>query len=179
MKIIKLLQESAGVVSKAVKLIQDEFTFSTPAIADGAFDTIVVQHPDFGLGDHILLTPLTTLPDGLLVRGVCGRQATAQAGAASTVTLDAAASADDDAYNGLSVSVVGGTGAGQTRTISDYVGSTKVATVSAAWGTNPDNTSVFRIEGFAEVRVANESGAAVTLTNQRLNVTVVKQGLVV
>jgi hypothetical protein len=176
-KIIKLLVESAEGLEKLIKLIQTEITFTTSAIADGAFGTVIVQHPDFGLGDHALLAPVTTLPDGLIVRAVCGRQATAQAGAASTITLDTAASAVNDAYKDLTVSIVGGVGAGQSRVITGYVGATKVATVGSAWATNPDNTSVFRIEGFAEVRVANESGGSVTLTAQRLNVTVLKQGL--
>lgn len=75
------------------------------------------------------------------------RQNTAQAGAASTITLDASASAVDDFYNGMAITIVSGQGAGQTRYISDYVGSTRVATVGSAWGTTPNNTSVFRIYG--------------------------------
>lgn len=70
---------------------------------------------------------------------------TAQAGAATTITLDTGASGDDDTYNNMLVYIESGTGADQERTISDYVGSTKVATVSSAWDTNPDATSVFRI----------------------------------
>ena len=56
--------------------------------------------------------------------------------------LDAAASAVDDFYNGLVIRLTGGTGSGQIREIIDYVGSTKIATVSRAWGTNPDATRV-------------------------------------
>jgi len=73
------------------------------------------------------------------------RQNTAQAGGASTVTLDAGASADNDTYNNLEIHIISGTGAGQSNTITDYVGSTKVATVGTAWTTQPDATSVFRI----------------------------------
>lgn len=77
--------------------------------------------------------------------GVLGviRLNTAQAGAAGSITLDAAASAVDDFYNNVSIVVVGGTGAGQSRSITDYVGATKVATIDSNWATNPDNTSVF------------------------------------
>lgn len=74
-----------------------------------------------------------------------GRTGTAQAGASTTITLDASASATDDIYNGSTITITGGTGAGQIRVISDYVGSTKVATVSVAWATNPDNTSIFAV----------------------------------
>ena len=74
-----------------------------------------------------------------------GINGTAQAGAASTITLASGSSASDDAYNGWTVEVTSGTGSGQVRTISDYVGSTKVATVSTAWATPPDATSVYNI----------------------------------
>lgn len=74
-----------------------------------------------------------------------GRDGTAQAGASTTITLDASASATNDIFNGSSVIIQSGTGAGQERIISDYVGSSKVATVSVAWGTNPDSTSVFTV----------------------------------
>lgn len=73
------------------------------------------------------------------------RKATAQGGAAGTITLDASASATDDFYNGGTVLIESGTGALQQREISDYVGSSKVVTVDRNWVTNPDNTSVFRI----------------------------------
>lgn len=73
------------------------------------------------------------------------RSSTAQSGAASSITLDASASATDDIYNNTLVQIISGTGAGQSRIITDYVGATKVATVAANWITNPDNTSVFII----------------------------------
>ena len=71
------------------------------------------------------------------------RRNTAVAGAASTITLDAGASATDDLYNGLIVAIVSGTGAGQARLITDYVGATNIATVAPNWTMNPDATSVF------------------------------------
>jgi hypothetical protein len=71
---------------------------------------------------------------------------TASAGSATTITL-AGASAVDNYYNHQVVQITAGTGAGQSRTIVGYVGSTKVATVARAWATNPDNTSVFQLKG--------------------------------
>lgn len=70
---------------------------------------------------------------------------TAQAGAALTITLAAGASAVDDAYVNYGIHITGGTGTGQWKMISDYVGATKVATVTAAWSVQPDNTSVYEI----------------------------------
>ncbi|MBU1067766.1 hypothetical protein KKE60_08265 [Patescibacteria group bacterium] len=72
---------------------------------------------------------------------------TAAAGAAGTITLAAAASATDDYYNGMAIMLDGGTGANQCRVITDYNGTTKVATISGDynWGTTPDNTSTYII----------------------------------
>lgn len=74
-----------------------------------------------------------------------GRTGTAQAGTSTTITLDASALANDDIYNGSTITITGGTGVGQVRVISDYVGSTKVATVSVAFTVTPDNTSLFSV----------------------------------
>lgn len=73
------------------------------------------------------------------------RSGTAQAGAATTITLDASASATNDFYVNATITIIGGTGAGQTRQITAYVGSSKVGTVNAAWATNPASDSVFLI----------------------------------
>lgn len=77
---------------------------------------------------------------------VTGRLSTAQSGStSSTIKLDTSASAVDSTYNGMWVSIVNGTGAGQMREITAYVGATKVATIAPNWGTTPDNTSIFAI----------------------------------
>lgn len=70
---------------------------------------------------------------------------TAQAGAASTITLAAGAKDYDDAYNDIYIKITGGTGAGQIAKIVDYVGSTKVATIDGTWSTNPDATSTYEL----------------------------------
>lgn len=79
---------------------------------------------------------------------------TAQAGASTTITLNTGASAVDNFYNGSAIVIRSGTGSGQTKTITGYVGSTKVATVNSAWSVNPDATSVFcvyRTETFEDM----------------------------
>jgi hypothetical protein len=73
------------------------------------------------------------------------RRGTATAGAAATITLDASANASNDYYNNSIIILVSGPGAGQARVITDYVGSTLVATVNAAWTTQPTNATVFVI----------------------------------
>ena len=88
------------------------------------------------------------------------RQATgtAQAGAATTITLASGDSATDDIYNGLKIIITSGTGAmtagSEVRTITDYDDTTKIATVNSSWATNPDATSVYEIGTFDEVSYA-------------------------
>lgn len=70
---------------------------------------------------------------------------TAQAGGANTMTLDGAAPMIDTWFNHCYITILSGTGAGQSRLIIDYVGSTQVATVNSNWSVTPDNTSVYAI----------------------------------
>ena len=70
---------------------------------------------------------------------------TAQAGAATTITLAAGANGGDGIYNRNLIVIIGGTGAGQTRTITDYDDTTKVCAVDREWHINPDATSEYQI----------------------------------
>lgn len=87
---------------------------------------------------------------------------TAQAGSTSTtIKLASGASTTDDLYNYLIVLIDAGTGVGQARMITDYVGSTRVATVDRAWITTPDATSTYRVHHWSD----NWAGTVRTLTN--------------
>ena len=101
------------------------------------------------------------------------RKNTAQGGGPSTITLDASASGTDDEYNGYPIHILRGVGTGQLRTISDYDGTTKVATVSSAWDTEPDNTSAFSINekditlGTNNIIIGYQaSGSSTTVSNE-------------
>ncbi len=80
----------------------------------------------------------------------CNHTGTAQAGGASTITLATTAPGYTDLI-GLTITTTGGTGTGQTRTISGYNTTTKVATVSTAWGVQPDNTTTYSVERYFRV----------------------------
>jgi len=71
-------------------------------------------------------------------------------GATSTsVTLKAAASSTDDIFVGMCVHMTTGTQAGKSRKITDYNGTTKVATTFPAWDTPPVATDSYKIVPFA------------------------------
>jgi len=86
---------------------------------------------------------------------------TAKAGSTSTtINLADTASATDDIYNSMTVYISSGTGSGQIKVITDYVGgATKAATVSA-WTTTPDATSVYEVMPAVTITTTEGSGAA-------------------
>ncbi len=86
------------------------------------------------------------------------------------IQLDTGASSINGAYDPGLVYIETGTGAGQTRLILQYNGTTKVATVDRDWRVNPDNTSEFVILGDAGRESVNEGLAqAATTTSITLN----------
>ncbi len=77
---------------------------------------------------------------------------TAQAGTSSLIVLASSASAVDDIYNGLEITIVSGTGIGQTRLITDYSGTSKAATISPNWDVVPNSTSVYSLGLVSAIR---------------------------
>tara|TARA_R110002020_G_scaffold467655_1_gene691372 strand:+ start:8087 stop:10348 length:2262 start_codon:yes stop_codon:yes gene_type:complete len=81
----------------------------------------------------------------------------AQAGGNNTITLDVTAAAQDDSYVNSRVITVFGTGSEQENIITDYNGTTKVATVKNAWIVNPDATTGFNVTA-GQVHTSTQSG---------------------
>lgn len=70
---------------------------------------------------------------------------TARGGTATTITLAAGADGGDGIFNRNLIVIVGGMGAGQTRTIADYNDTTKVCIVDREWRISPNDTSEYQI----------------------------------
>jgi hypothetical protein len=134
---------SAGTFASGVPTVSTS-TSSNNAIADQVWDEATSGHVTAGSYGAQLQAP---------------DSGTAQAGAATTITLRSGASATNDYYKNAGVYVLSGTGAGQFRFITGYVGSTKVATV-ATWATTPDNTSVYTIIPFGAIAGATAPTAS-------------------
>lgn len=97
---------------------------------------------------------------------------TAQAGGAATITVAVADNQADDFYNGWTVEILSGTGAGQTRTVTDYVSASNVATVGVAWTTQPDATSVYLLTGpSGTVWVVTQAEVSTSASKLRLTIT--------
>lgn len=70
---------------------------------------------------------------------------TAQAGGTASITLATAASSTNGTYDPAIIWITAGTGVGQARLITQYVGSTRVATVDRDWRVVPDATSEYEV----------------------------------
>lgn len=86
---------------------------------------------------------------------------TLQAATSTTAQLASAETYANSEPNGRELCIVSGTGKGQCREITAYVGSTDTATV-AAWTTTPDNTSKYVLGGFVSATVSGTVNANVT-----------------
>ena len=70
--------------------------------------------------------------------------------ASRTIQLPSSASSSNDFYNNQIIEVTSGTGVGQKRTITDYNGSTKVATLRSNFVDHPNTSSGYNISGRAK-----------------------------
>lgn len=102
-------------------------------------------------------------PDIVLASGTCQTGSTA-----NTIKLATTASATNNIYYPNLVAILSGPGAGQTRTIVAYNGTTKVATVDRAWVTTPTNASTYSILASAR-SVASYEGLATAGGNSTVN----------
>lgn len=105
------------------------------------------------LKDPIKLTDRTKIPaatDGKLLAKLeaYAHRGDVVSATSTTVVLTSAASAVDDAYNGMEVYITAGIGAGQRRSITDYDGESRTATV-AAWAVTPDSTATCEISALS------------------------------
>ncbi len=131
---------------------------------DGAV-TVTVTKIDTGRYKAVFVIPVTYVPGDVLnltvaatISAIATKQApwqgrvgigvlafgTAAAGAGSTITLQTALGGNGRGVGCLIV-LVSGTGSGQAGIIAAYVNSSKIATVSRAWVTQPDATTVYAI----------------------------------
>ena len=81
-------------------------------------------------------------------------------GTLNAMDFASSASSTDDYYNGFYVELTGGTGSGQIRLITSYIGSGKVALVDEYWDTIPDATTTYSVKQFTPQSVGQYVNAA-------------------
>jgi len=154
------LRPSVG-ASQRLSMVQGVFTanskfafknFDVPLSNTDAQSGMYITCPDghgtledckFGSNEELLSLDVTA--DTLTPLSESNLIGTAQAGGVTSVTLPTTALTFDDAYNNLDIVAVHANGRVERNSITDYVGSTKVATVRRTWNQNPSNTSTVYI----------------------------------
>lgn len=120
---------------------------SAGTLAAGSFKLFDPLTMTWGGNLSITGLPATWGTDGKMVATTSHEDyatGTATAGAASTLT-DGSKTWTVNQWANSQVRITAGTGAGQVRTIASNTAT--ALTVSAAWGTSPDATSVYAVEG--------------------------------
>ena len=145
--------------STGADLIDKDSTFAL-AIADAIWDEILTgatHNIATSAGKRLRQIAAYGITDGI-----------AQGGSGYSITLASDESSVDQIFNRNMIVIVGGTGAGQTRTIVDYDGTTKVAVVDRDWWTQPDSTSEYQILADDTPLVVDhgiaQSGTSTTIT---------------
>lgn len=144
-------ESRVAAVGNVWKVVPDDT--SQYSIAEDSYQTLAAARYPFNLPFNLLLEQIRQHLNALNVSlsgvykyfnaPVTG--GTAAGGTSSTITLDASASSEDGAYVARQVALIGGAGAGQSKSITAYDGTTKVATVAVAWTTPPDDTTQYHI----------------------------------
>ena len=106
-------------------------------------DVLIVEACQFGDEDYDAFASIC--------EGVTTGRCPDQTGMTSTqITLGVDAFLTDDVFNGLTLSITAGPGTGQSKTITDYDGPDRIATVNSAWSTQPTSKSRYSITQKAE-----------------------------
>lgn len=119
------------------------------------------------ISSYVGLTKIATVDNNWVLKS----SGTAQSAGSLSITFASGESSTDDFFNNTSIEITGGTGSGQTRIISDYVGSTRVATITVAWTTTPDSTSTY------EIRIAPDSTTTYEIQSANAEITDISSDL--
>lgn len=126
-------------------------------IADAVWDEVLSS------GAHA-----TLFSAGKRLQNVVLRGGTAISGGANYIEFPGPWSSTDGIYEENIVSIVDGTGAAQTRLITEYIGSSRIAYVDRDWEVIPDHTSEIELLPFSGVLLSQHgiaaAGAASSIT---------------
>jgi hypothetical protein len=120
-------------------------TFATGTVYTTFYHTgTMLDIMQYGFADNVIVY----INDTFVARyGLALVSGTAQAGAASSITLAANSSTTSGYYNQYYVRISGGTGTlNETKQVTAYDGTTFIATVDSAWTTPPDSTTQYVLQ---------------------------------
>ena len=150
----KFLAELAAVTGDAGQLALAEDTRDWGATGvTGFWDFFTIEHSGAlpsNVSNNWFATGLTVSDGqwhrrGEAVISTTQRSNTLAGATSTTITLDAGASAVDDAYNGMAVTMLDGAAQAKGSLITDYDGPTKVATLRFPFPATPSGGDTYRI----------------------------------
>lgn len=83
--------------------------------------------------------------------------------------LESTASANNDFYKGCAIKITTGTGAGQQRTVSEYIGSSRRVLLDSPFITSPTTASTYKIAPNVEVEGDGQGAQAIAVMNTTSN----------
>jgi len=124
------------------------YRFLQPYLVNGG-GVFVLRIKASNFSTRPLISKINTVPvieylDGEPYVGVL-HQGISQNAATNTIVLSTTATSTDNAYKDHLIKIISGTGAGQTRVITNYTGSSKTATVDRDWDIIPNSSSEYKI----------------------------------
>ena len=129
-----------GAVSPLVEIVKvTGVAANTVSVARGQLNTQATQFS--------ITAPAVGYVEPYYVVSGSGYDEMANYGGISRQTLSA-----DDSYTGLNITILTGTGAGQTRAIVSYHGSSRTVFVDQPWSVIPDASSKYRIWSTSEIQ---------------------------
>ena len=140
--------QDANVVTWLGEAIPATSTTGRPKVDTTHWFGNVVATPSVAGVPEVDLTHVTgsaTVPASLGYWAGATHTGLAQAGAAGSITLASGEAANTGTLDGNFITIASGLGEGQTRRISTYYTSTKIASVSQNWSITPDSTSYYFI----------------------------------
>lgn len=140
---------TAQVNSEADTALSDFFTSSAQLVDDIWDEVITAAQHNVNTSAAKFLREASEA-----ITGVTG---TAQGATSTTLQLASGAISNDDIFNGERVTIIEGTGAGQSRLIKDSTASNDTVDLFNAWTVTPDATSVYAIMG-AETDLRSVTG---------------------
>jgi hypothetical protein len=154
---------SGGFVEKDPTNQQGEYELDLPdtVLATGASSVVVSCTGAANMVETRLKIALVDATMADVAGATVTHTGVAQAASSTSLTLDATAPSGTDYLKDQNVVISQGTGAKQSRLITAYDGATKIATVTPAWVTTPDTTSVFVVRPPAQVATSVSANVTV------------------
>lgn len=150
----------AIVTTQGIAITTNAGGISSLVTVTNALDARITDAEGDILSQASLITAQTVRTDVLYTSAIANPTAVT----ASTITLAVGSSSITNYYNGLPITIRSGVGVGQTRVISAYNGTTRVATLLTNWDVTPNTSSQYALGNATSAFAMSELVTSVSTT---------------